>query len=270
MLQPLIEIVQDRGIQDVYPILILMAARPFGLMFGFLPLTWAFGRMRLVRMNVALALAFPVLVAFPDQVLILLETAAVGHLALILPKEVAIGYGLGFLASLPFVALQYAGAITDQFRGETDSGLTSPGGEPLHTFGLLYLIIGFAAAFGAGAMWAVVAALYDSYAVWPIAAAMPPLSLTAGAQAAELVGDTLWLAIRAATPMLVTLITVEAAAAGGARVAQRFGFYDMAFVLKNLVAVLLLPVAAWFLWNGMDPVLAQAIPALPAFGALFQ
>lgn len=228
--------------------MILTVLRPLGLLFGFVVMRWAFGRAWVLRISIGLALALPVLAGNITEVEELIVEGNIRSLVFIAPKEFGIGYGLGFLSSLPLVALQFSGAITDAFRGETDSGLTSPTGEPLTTFGALYIVIGFAAFAAFGGLLIMVESLYRSYAIWHLGNTFPTLDEDAAMLAAQMLGTVLRLAIQIAAPLLIFLAAIEFVISISARLARRFNLYDHSFSLKNLGGILSLPLLALFVW----------------------
>jgi type III secretion protein T len=248
----------------------LTTARPIGLFFGFLAFAWGMGQGFILRVGLAMAFGLPVSIAMRDDIADLATTASVMDLVLLMPKEFALGYGLGILASLPLLALQFAGALTDSFRGESGSGHPDPTGGTLGTWSTWLLVIGFLVFAGSGGFQGLVAALYASYTVWPMTQMLAPLTPAAVGVFLDLLGQTLRQTIIVAAPMLITLLAVDLSLAIGSRLAQRFQIMSLEFAVKNLVAVLLMPAMALFVlrYLGETPVafdevvgaLRQALP----------
>jgi type III secretion protein T len=269
-LQPLFELVSRNGYHNVYPIIILALLRPLGLLFGFVAITWAIGAARLLRMSVALAIGIPMLVVNAADIETLIESSSITELAVITPKEFMIGYALGLLTSLPFIALQYAGEITDAFRGESDSGLTDPLGGRISTFGMLYMVVGLSAFFAFGGLEQLVGNLYRSYTIWPLAEPMPAFAAMAPTVILQALSGMLLFAIKVATPLLAALVVIEFICAVAARMARRFTFHENAFLLKNVTAIVTLPVMAWFVWLLAGDLVDDQAGSLFAIEALFQ
>lgn len=262
MEEQLFQLVAATGGEGVYGLIVFGAARPLGLMFGFKAFAWAIGTAVLLRTGIAIAIGLPTLMLNLPLIEPLVIEAASLSSALIAPREFVIGFGLGFLASLPFFALQYAGAITDSFRGESDGGQTDPsGGGTLQTFSVLYVIIGFAAFFSLGGLWALVGLLYQSYAVWPISAALPPLAGGGAILALMLLAETLATSVRLALPLFATLLVIELAVGAAARLARRTGIYDLSFLSKNLATIMALPLIAWFILSASEVLTDEAFLA---------
>lgn len=261
--EALIALLAETGFEGAYGILIFAIPRPLGLMFGFLALSWALGPAVLLRTSIATAIAVPALASNLGDINDLVAESDVFQSALVAVREFAIGYALGMIASLPFFALQYAGAITDAFRGESDSGQQDPTGGTLQSFSTLYLVIGFSVFFASGGLWDLVGAFYRSYAVWPIDAVFPTVAPDAGILALSLLGETLMTSIIVAMPLLACLVLVELGVGVAARLGRRTNFYEMAFPAKNLSVILLLPIVAWYIHGPVSPLLFEAAEAMP-------
>jgi type III secretion protein T len=269
-LQPFFEMMSRNGYHNIYFIIVLALLRPLGLLFGFVAITWAIGPARLLRVSAALAIGIPMLVVNGADIQSLIQQSTVADLVLITPKEIMLGYALGLVASLPFIALQYAGEITDAFRGESDSGLIDPLGGRVSTFGMLYMIVGLSAFFAFGGLEQLVANLYRSYAIWPLAEPLPVFAPMAPEAVMQALSGMLLLAIKVATPLLAALVVIEFACAISARMARRFAFHENAFLLKNLAAIVTLPVMAWFVWLMSGDLVGDQAGPLLAIEPLFQ
>lgn len=269
MLEILTGIILRQGLESIFVIVVLSSLRTIGLLFGFLAFVWAIAQMRMLRVSIALGLALPTLVLTAPQIEQVIQTPDTLDVLFIGTKELVIGYGLGLLASLPFLALQYAGAITDAFRGEADSGITDPAGGQLGTFSLLYVVIGFAVFFGVGGLWGLVAMLYQSYTIWPLDQALPALAGDAAEQVMMLLGDMFMLAVGTTIPLLAVLGVMEFVIGVAARLSRKFGLQDLTFLSKNLVAILLLPMVAWFVLHVAGPESAATDEALRMLRLVF-
>lgn len=260
--EELLRLVQTTGFEGAYGILVFAAARPLGFLFGFQAFAWAIGNAVALRLGIAVAIGLPTLASSLPEITVLVTKRDPFASAIVAPREFAIGFGLGLLASLPFFALQYAGAITDSFRGESDGGQNDPaGGGTLQTFSVLYVVIGFAVFFATGGLWLLVEMLYDSYRVWPIDAAFPALADGGASAVLALLGGTLATTVRLALPLLGFLVLLELAVGGAARLGRRTGFYDMAFPVKNLAVMLTLPLVAWFVHSASGELSDEAFLA---------
>ena len=248
LIEEVIELIADRGWQESVPLVILAATRPLGLLYAFVGVTWAMGTARLMHMILAVALGFPmILVNLPVAEELIVE-ANVVKLGFIVITEIAIGVCLGWISSLPFLAMSGAGAITDQFRGESDSGLHPPTGGSISTFGLLYISIALVAFENNNGFGHMVRALYQSYIIWPIASTFPEFTRETVMATLGIMGQATLIMVRVTLPVLVLLAIIEFSVTIGARISKRYNFYNMAFPLKNLAVIAALPVIAMFIW----------------------
>jgi len=270
MLEEFSGLISTHGVSQIYPLVMIVALRPLGLLFGFIAFGWAMRSGLMLRISIAIALSLPTAAGNFDQIAALVQSPDILTLAPISLKEFALGYALGFLSSLPFFALQYAGAITDAFRGENDTGIQDPAGGSLHTFSIAYLIVGFFSFFSFGGFEAMMRSFYGTYQIWPIIAGFPVLTSSAWLMAADLMTQTLWSAFTIALPLLSMLLLIELSFAIAARFAKRFNFHDLAFPVKNLVTVLSLPLTMWVVWSLMEGREAESAEALRLLERLLQ
>ena len=221
--------------------ILLTLARPLGLLFGFIVFPWGLRQSFMLRVGLALTISLPMSIAIKADIVALAETMSTFELVMLVIKEFSLGYALGFIASLPLLALQYAGAITDSYRGDSGSGHSDPMGGNIGAWSTFFIIIGLIVFVAGDGLQQVIAALYDSYTAWPLPEMLPPLPLLSAGILLDLVGQTLKSAVIVAAPLLFTLMALELALAIGSRISQRFQLMSIEFALKNLAAALLLP-----------------------------
>lgn len=269
LVEDLIDLLLRRGWVEVFPLVIVAIVRPLGLLYGCSFFSWGLGSAGFLRTIIALWLGLPILAAHLDTFEALLVGDGVARLAWIVLIEFAIGLCIGLIASLPFFALQYAGAITDQFRGESDSGLHSPTGGQITTFGNLYIVVLILVFIQSDGISHLIRWLYESSVAIPLAAGLPAINGDALSFVVTAFRDSLELAVRVALPLLVVLGVVEALVSIGARLAQRYSVYNLAFASKNLAAIALLPFLVMYVWQFSDEAIVpffldQSVPK--AFG----
>jgi type III secretory pathway component EscT len=248
LIEEAIFLLSDRGWQEIVPMFILAALRPIGLFYGFTGFQWAMSSTRILRTMLAIAVGLPMVLANLETTYTLIKANSLVVLGLTVVTEVAIGFALGFIASLPFFALSFAGAMTDQFRGETDSGLHTPLGGGISTFGLLYTVIGLYAFAFADGIGMLIQALYRSYIIWPLSEPFPEITRTTVGTTLKIFGHGTLLGIRIVMPLLLFLFVIELSTIVAARIGKRFNFYNFAFSLKNMAAVLSLPILGAYVW----------------------
>ncbi|WP_299554609.1 EscT/YscT/HrcT family type III secretion system export apparatus protein [uncultured Tateyamaria sp.] len=270
MLDEIVILLSDAGITAAYPVLVLMVLRPFGMLFSFLAFVWALRGAMTMRIAVAIALALPTLAAHTTEFERLIQLTSTLQFLPIALKEFAIGYALGLLASMPFFALQYAGAVTDTFRGENDTGNQDPTGGTLHTFSTAYLVVGFFAFFSLGGFEKLIQSLYATYGIWPLNSGFPVLDLSAAMRAVDILTRTLFTAFSMALPLLAMLVVIELSVAIAGRLGRRFNVYDLAFPLKNLATVLTMPLIMWLIWQMSHARADETVEAFPILQGFFR
>jgi type III secretion protein T len=233
--------------EGLFLFIALTLARPVGLVFGFIVFPWGMGQSFLLRVGVALAIGLPITIASRAEIATLADTAPALTIALLFLKEFVLGMVLGIIASLPFLALQYAGALADSYRGDSSPGHNDPMGGSLSAWGSYFLLVGLLVFVATGGLNQLVDALYQSYTTWPLSRMLPILSLTAVGTVMDLLLQTLKSTIVVAAPLIFTLMAVDLALAIGSRMAQRFQIMSIEFTLKNLIAALMLPVVVAYI-----------------------
>lgn len=236
-----IRFLATNGWQEIVPLVILAAVRPLGLLYFFVGFSWAMGRSRILHTGFAVGIGIPVLFINLGTVETMLDDNSTPQLLFAIVTELLIGGILGFIMSLPFFGLGFAGALTDQFRGESDSGLQTPGGGTITTWSLLYTVIGLFAFAYADGIALIFRALYHTYIIWPLMSGFPSFTAEAFGQTLQIMGVASLIGIRLGLPLFFLLVVIELTAYIGARVAKRFNFYNHAFLTKNLIALASLP-----------------------------
>jgi|GEM_PF-6875508 len=270
MTAELLDIIAANGLLQGLPLLVLALLRPFGLMFGFLPFYWAFGPDAMIRTSIALTIGLPTLAASATEIDQLITQGGFAQMAIIAPKEVALGLLLGFFLSLPFWALRYAGAIIATYKGEADGGFETPQDGTITSIERLFEVIAIAAFVYAGGFWLTVTTLYSTYDIWPLTSAMPSIDPMATTILFDALNATLMITVQTALPLLIILFLVDFVLSIGARMARRYQLGDMAFLLKNLTVLLLLPVIVYMVWRINTDIDAASVAGFDILRAMLQ
>lgn len=97
--------------------------------------------------------------------------------ALVVAKEVFLGFIIGFFAAIPFWIAESVGNFIDNQRGATMGEVFSPlSGAQVSTIGIFFTQITSTLFFVGGAIFVFLAALYMSYGIWPVFT--PGISMT--------------------------------------------------------------------------------------------
>ncbi len=241
MEQLLVEEILGFPIQAGLVGLFLCIARPIGLTFGFMVMYWGVGRAVLLRMGFAAGLVPPIVAANYETVSVIIQTADLQILLGLLPKEFLIGLVFGLFSSLPFFAFQFAGAVIDNYRGESSSGIMAPTGGEVQTTSLLFLLIAILVFIVGDGLFFLVEDLYKTYRIWPIQSPLPSLSGDAVSIVMVMIMDMFILMLRVGLPLLMFMMITDLVLAIATKMGQKFGLFDMSFLLKNVLFILILP-----------------------------
>jgi type III secretion protein T len=157
--------------------------------------------------------------------------------------EIFIGVLIGFVAAIPFWALDSAGYLIDTIRGSSLSSVINPTlGEAASIFGILFTQMYTALFFLNGGFNLLIGTLYDS---WQL---LPPGS--------EVTLDDAWLnlflkqwdllsrlAVNFALPSMVSMLLVDMALGLINRSAQQLNVFFLAMPLKSLMVIFILIVS---------------------------
>jgi len=257
-------------LETFYLVLALSGLRFIGLAYGFVVFGWGLSSNQTLRIGVSLILSIPIMIAAAAEIEALVSETSPFRLVLIAVKEFALGYGLGLLASAPFRSLAYAGEITDTFRGENNSGITSPDGGQMSTLSNFYFVIGVYVFVGIGGLVPLIALVYSSYAIWPISGALPTFFAGAGEIVIHGIGKGLELALVICAPLMILFLSIEFILIISAKAGRRFGLYNMSFTIKNLVMVLSLPVLAMVIVGFSEEYTQFAVSALSTLESILE
>jgi type III secretion protein T len=186
-------------------------------------------------------------------------------LGLLLAKEVALGFGLGFVGSAGFWALHAAGSVIENQAGLSMATTIDPlaGQEDSLIGGFLVQVLSVVF-IASGGLLILLGVLYESFRVWPVLDLAPRIepSLWLSA-AAQVIGGVMELAVRVAAPFVLLMLMVEMGLGLLGRYAPQFSVFFLALPLKAAVLLLLLMFYSLVLVDGaVLPDVAQAMRRL--------
>ncbi|MBG5280023.1 SctT family type III secretion system export apparatus subunit PscT [Pseudomonas aeruginosa] len=192
----------------------------------------------LVRNGVACSLA---LFAYPIVAGSLPPALGALDIALLIGKEVLLGLLIGFVATIPFWAMEATGFIIDNQRGAALASTFNPSlGSQTSPTGLLLTQTLITPFFSGGAFLALVGSLFRSYASWPVSSFLPQLGSQWVAFFYAQFSQMLMLCALFAAPLLIAMFLAEFGLALVSRFAPSLNVFILAMPIKSLVASLLL------------------------------
>ncbi|HHX8261950.1 TPA: type III secretion system export apparatus subunit SctT [Vibrio diabolicus] len=162
-------------------------------------------------------------------------------LIVILGKEVLIGLLIGFVAAIPFWAIEAAGFLVDNQRGAAMASMFNPtlGSQSTPTAVLLTqtLITLF---FSGGGFVTFIYALFKSYTSWPIADFFPTVSDAWVSFFYAQFEQLMWLGVLMSAPLVLAMFLAEFGLALISRFAPQLNVFFLAMPIKSAIASVLL------------------------------
>ena len=156
-------------------------------------------------------------------------------------KEVLLGLLIGFVATIPFWAMEATGFIIDNQRGAALASTLNPSlGSQTSPTGLLLTQTLITLFFSGGAFLALVGSLFRSYASWPVSSFFPQFGSQWVAFFYAQFSQMLMLCALFAAPLLIAMFLAEFGLALVSRFAPSLNVFILAMPIKSLVASLLL------------------------------
>ncbi|WP_434524032.1 type III secretion system export apparatus subunit SctT [Photorhabdus asymbiotica] len=192
----------------------------------------------MIRNGVACSLA---LYAYPTVANNPLPTLGSLELMLLLGKEVLLGLLIGFIASIPFWAMEATGFIVDNQRGATMASVLNPSlGSQTSPTGLLLTQTLITLFFSGGAFLSLLGALFQSYNSWPVTQFFPTITNQWISFFYGQFSYLLQLCALMAAPLLIAMFLAEFGLALISRFAPSLNVFVLAMPIKSAIASLLL------------------------------
>jgi type III secretion protein T len=162
-------------------------------------------------------------------------------LALLIGKEVLLGLLIGFIASVPFWAIEATGFIIDNQRGASMASIMNPMlGSQTSPTGLLLTQTLITLFFSGGAFLTLLGALFQSYVSWPVGTFYPHFGSQWGEFFNGQLTQLLRLCVLLAAPLLIAMFLAEFGLALISRFAPSLNVFILSMPIKSIVASMLL------------------------------
>ena len=165
----------------------------------------------MIRAAIVLALTAALTpLALPQARAAVTELSAAGYAVAVL-REALLGALFGVATALPFFALDWAGRLTDTWRGASMAEVIAPNtGERTSPLGDLYMLAGIALFLALGGHRLAFAAFADGLTTAPVGSIeLAPRAEALALGAAQLTGSALAFALAIAAPAAAAIVTVE-------------------------------------------------------------
>lgn len=194
----------------------------------------------MIRNGVVCSLA---LFAYPSVADSLPTDLAALDMMLLIGKEVILGILIGFIATIPFWAIESCGFIIDNQRGAAMASVLNPtlGGQTSPT-GLLLTQTLITLFFVGGAFLSLLGALYQSFLTWPVISFFPTTQANWVEFFYAQFSRMLELGLLLAAPLLIAMFVAEFGLALISRFAPSLNVFILAMPIKSAIASFLLVV----------------------------
>ncbi|WP_246841041.1 type III secretion system export apparatus subunit SctT [Hahella sp. CCB-MM4] len=169
------------------------------------------------------------------------ETMAPIMYAIIIVKEVIIGFCLGWLAALPFWALEAVGFFIDNQRGSTMASAMNPlTGSQASPVGILFVQTFTTLFFLGGNFITLLGAIYTSYHSWPIFSFFPKFELSSATFFFAQLDYFMGIVVLFAAPLIACMFLAEFGLGLVSRFAPQLNVFFLSMPVKSLVCMVML------------------------------
>ena len=170
---------------------------------------------------------------------------------------------MGIFASSLLWAVESAGQIIDAKAGTSLGALVDPlNGQQTSNTGLFLARLGTFVFMASGGFMALVGVLLESYAVWPVAAAMPELRPEASAVFEAALGRMMLLMLLIAAPVLLVHYVIDAALGLVNRYAPAVNLLTISPPIKALVTTVLVMMLLGSIIDMLVQEFTQRVPGI--------
>ncbi len=191
-----------------------------------------------IKVGLSLMLSTIIMSSMPlAPVLVVPPGTPVAFLVLLVVKEAAVGFAMGFTASFLFAAVQFAARLIDSEMGFGMVDLIDPmSEESVSVVGQLWVVVFTVFLLLINGHFFFIIAIQKSFAVIPLAGEHFKAGLLAS-QFTDMVGDLFSLGIRMSAPMYVALILTEMALGIVARTVPQLNIFFVGIPMKIAVGL---------------------------------
>lgn len=185
-----------------------------------------------------------------------------GEIIAICFKEALIGFLLGFIIAMPIWAFEVMGAFVDNQRGasiaQTLNPLTGHESSPLGDLFSQTIVV---LLFITGGFTLILAAIQDSYRLWPVLSFFPDLDASTPAFLLSQLDRMMRLAIVMSTPIMFAMLLAEIGLAIVSRFVPQLQVFFLAMPIKSGIAIFMFSIYVAVLFD-------YSIDAVRNIGAL--
>lgn len=225
----------------------LVVARPLGFLLVFPLFSWL-GLEGMIRNVVALAIGFPLMGSVYADLVNSAVPLPAEFIMILAAKEFLIGVVLAVIFGVPFWAAEMAGGYVDVYRGSSVATVVSPTqmSDPLIS-GAIFSIALVAIFISVGGLRTTIAAIYESFTIWPLFELMPKISSDLYPIFLEILAKVARIGLALGAPILIAMFVGELCLAFASRFAPQINIFDAMLSIKNIIFLVFLPPYLHFL-----------------------
>lgn len=156
-------------------------------------------------------------------------------------KETFLGIIIGFLATIPFWAIEAVGFVVDNQRGASMASSMNPlSGSQASPLGILLIQMSVTMFFVGGSFILFLGMVYTSYSVWPIFSILPKPEISTALFFVDQLDFLLRFTAVFAAPILIAMFLAEFGLALVSRFAPQLNVFFLAMPVKSAVALVIL------------------------------
>jgi len=192
----------------------------------------------LARSTIIVVIALVPMVTIPVG---LVDAFGPWQLIVLLLREAFVGLLMGFLLGVPIWVMQNVGALVDTLTGSNSSAVFDPlSGHEGGALGSILQTLFVTLFFAVGGFSLITTAMYDSYRIWPIGAALPDIDEVFRAFWIQKGDEIFVMTVKLAAPLAVALLMVDLTLGLLNRSAPQFNVFSLAPAIKGAVTILVL------------------------------
>ncbi|MBE8215683.1 MAG: type III secretion system export apparatus subunit SctT [Endozoicomonadaceae bacterium] len=156
-------------------------------------------------------------------------------------KEVFLGMLMGFIANIPFWAVEASGFFIDNQRGASMASTLNPlSGSESSPTGILFSQTFIAIYIISGVFFIMLGTVLNSYQIWPLFSFFPTLNIETASFILNQFDTIITLAVWLAAPIIIAMFITEFGIALISRSAPQLNVFILAMPIKSAVAVWIL------------------------------
>lgn len=222
--------------------LALASIRMFSCFMFFFPLAAFLGTSLFLRLPISLAMSIPVLHFQFDDVVQVLDLKIL-DLLIIAFSEIAIGFAIAIIFSIPFYYCRLAGGVIDNYRADQQSKEMEESGETVGSYGALLTVICMFAFLFSGGFPLIYMTVVNSYAAMPLFEVIileNYVDLHGILQQADAITE---FGVLLAAPVIILVMAAEFTIVMTSKFYKKLRGIDSGQMgVKNIVALLIMPI----------------------------